>query len=595
MPGTPCRVSRRPSHNRLIPIAISAILHARDSPHGWATLGAEFHCDKRMGPLDQVVALRSVFTFFSALGVSMAIIPVTMRLAPRLGMIDRPDARKVHTKPVPRVGGIGIAVGTLLPLVLWAPATREMHAYLFGAVVLVAFGAWDDCRELGHYVKFIGQFIAVLALVFYGGVVVNSLPFINEIPASVGKPFTVFAIVGMINAINHSDGLDGLAGGLSMLSMTCIAYLAFQAHGHTTFDVAVAAIAGVMGFLRYNTYPAMVFMGDGGSQFLGFTLGFLAVQLTQNVNPALSPALPALLLGLPIIDILAVFAQRVYHKMNWFRATKNHIHHRLLALGFDHHEAVMAIYAIQTLFVISAVVLKYNADGLILGLYFGVCVALFSFIWIAERTHWRAHREGGVSRLAGAFTGLKSLRAFQALPGTVITVMIPSLFVIVSMVTPQVPQNMGVGAALLVAVLLADILWVKKDNSVVLQAVIYVTAAFVVYLSSTGRGWVAVISDVADPVYFVGLAAAIGLAIRYGSGERFRITPMDYLIIIIVIFSGTLFHSNPTQAGLSILVIKLVIVFYGCEFILNKPKPALSALNVSTLVTLVVLSMRGLI
>ena len=170
--------------------------------------------------------MSNLFIFFTALVVSVAIIPVMIRLAPRLGMVDLPDPRKVHTIPTPRVGGVGIVIGSLIPILLWVPLDNAIVAYLFGALILLVFGLWDDSRELGHYVKFIGQFVAVLAVVYYGDVYVKTLPFADLEPISptIGKPFTVFAIVGMINAVNHSDGLDGLAGGLSVLSLSCIAY-----------------------------------------------------------------------------------------------------------------------------------------------------------------------------------------------------------------------------------------------------------------------------------------------------------------------------------------------------------------------------------
>ena len=121
--------------------------------------------------------MSSLFTFFTALVVSVTLIPLMMRVAPWLGMVDQPDARKVHTIPTPRVGGVGIVIGSLLPIALWVPIDNSILAYLFGALVLLVFGLWDDSRELGHYVKFIGQFIAVLAVVYYGDVYVRTLPF----------------------------------------------------------------------------------------------------------------------------------------------------------------------------------------------------------------------------------------------------------------------------------------------------------------------------------------------------------------------------------------------------------------------------------
>ncbi len=153
--------------------------------------------------------------------------------------------------------------------------------------------------------------------------------------------------------------------------------------------ISLATAGGLLGFMRFNTYPARIFMGDGGSQFLGYTLGILAVLLTQEVNPVLSPALPLLLLGLPIADILAVFAQRIYHKMNWFRASKNHIHHRLLDLGFHHYESVIVVYSVQALLVLCAVLMPYAMDASILLTYLVVVSAVFVFLYLAERGGWR--------------------------------------------------------------------------------------------------------------------------------------------------------------------------------------------------------------
>jgi UDP-GlcNAc:undecaprenyl-phosphate GlcNAc-1-phosphate transferase len=539
--------------------------------------------------------LNNLITLLTALAVSMAIIPVMIRLAPRLGMIDLPDARKVHNRPVPRVGGVGLVIGALLPVILWAPATSAIHAYLLGSLVLFAFGVCDDCRELGHYTKFIGQLIAALWVVYYGGLYVSALPFIHQIPGAIGKPFTVFAMVGMINAINHSDGLDGLAGGLSMLSLICIAYLGFQAHSNAVLAVSTATMGGILGFLRYNTYPATVFMGDGGSQFLGFTLAFLVILLTQDANPALSHAIPVLILGLPIVDILAVFGQRVYQKMNWFRATKNHIHHRLLDLGFDHYEAVVIIYSVQTLLVVSAIALRYRAGTLILSLYLGVCAGLFGFLIAAKRGGWRAHKNHSTSRLMRVIHAINSHQWLQSVPIYIIATGIPSLFLFVAITAVRVPYEFGVDAAALTAVLLIDLLWAKGRNPLVSRAVSYVTAAFTIYLGTKYGFWPAPLSNMMDIGYFTLLAAAVGLAIRNMADNQFQTTPMDYLVIVIVLAAGLLLRGNPQQAELSAMAVKLVIVFYGCEMAFTRMKTRWNPISMSALITLVVLGMRGLV
>lgn len=539
-----------------------------------------------------------LFSLIAAMVVSMTLIPIMARLAPKLGMIDRPDPRKVHAKPIPRAGGVGIVLGALAPLVLWLPLDALSGAYLFGALVLLAFGVWDDIQELGHYVKFIGQFIAVIVVVFYGDLYVTHLPFVNgELPEYTGKVFTVFAMVGMINAVNHSDGLDGLAGGMSLLSLSAMAYLAYLSDGDASFliIVALAALGGIFGFLRYNTHPASVFMGDGGSQFLGFTAGFLAVFLVERVNTVISPALPALLLGLPIMDILAVFVQRVYHGMNWFRASRNHIHHRLLALGFDHYEAVVIIYSIQTFFVVSAVFLMYESDALILSIYLGVCALVFFFLIIAEKQKWCAHRSKRPSGLAKIIGSIKRHRLFSATPMRFVSLAIPMLFVLVGFMASQIPRDLGIVSALLAVILLSYLALRRAKDTTVLQVITYVTAAFVVYLETRYYHQWTPFLDTIEILYFVLLAAAIGITIRYGSKGEFKTTPMDYLVIFVVLFAGFLLHNLPEKAYLGAMAVKLMIIFYGCELIITRMHRLVHLLTIASLVTLTIFAVRGLI
>lgn len=541
--------------------------------------------------------LGNLFTFFAAIVISAAIIPLMIRLAPRLGMVDQPDPRKVHSQPIPRVGGVGIVIGTLIPILLWTPLDTSLHAYLFGSMVLLVFGIWDDSRELGHYVKFVGQFIAVLAVVYYGDVYIATLPFTNleAMPESFARPFTVFALVGMINAINHSDGLDGLAGGLSILSLSCIAYLANMAGGGVLVTMAFATIGGVLGFLRYNSHPARVFMGDGGSQFLGFTLGYMAVELTSKVNPALSPALPALILGLPIVDILAVFAQRAYGGMNWFRATRNHIHHRLLELGFDHYEAVVIIYSIQTFFVVSAVLLRYEADWLILSLYLGLCTLVFILIYSARHAGWRAHQPHAVSRLSWLIGLAKKQKVFMAAPGRLVGVAIPVLLIAVSLLADRVSRDLGTGAAVLLMPMMFYLVSRTPRDSILIRMISYVTSAFVVYLETRHLGTQYPAMESIAPVYYGALAIATGLAVRFANDGEFKTSPMDFLVIFFVLSVGILTRIQPSQIELGSMAVKVVILFYGCEVVISRLKNRWSPLSLATLGTLAVIGIRGLL
>lgn len=539
-----------------------------------------------------------LLVFVAALVISMTMIPLMVRAAPRLGMLDIPDRRKIHAQPVPRVGGIGIVAGTIVSVMFWAPLDNVMLAYLFGVLTLLAFGIWDDIRPQSFIVKFAGQFAAAVAVVYYGDLYITRLPFLElEAGAAeyVGKPFTVFAIVGMINALNTSDGLDGLAGGLSLLSLACIGILAFMSDGAMAMIVVLAAAGGVLGFLRYNTYPAMVFMGDAGSQFLGFTLGVLAILLTQVTNLAASPALPLLILGLPVFDLVTVAIRRHLRGEKWYLANKDHIHHRLLARGFDHYEAVVIIYSIQTLFIVSAIFLMYESDSLILSIYLGVCATVFAFLVITERQKWRAHmskRPVGVAKIIGS---IQQHRLFSLIPMRFVSLAIPVFFVYVGLMASRIPRDLGVVSALLVLILLLYLTLRRVKDTTVLQVVTYATAAFVVYLENRYfRQWTPFL-DTIEIVYFVLLAAAIGITIRYGNKGEFKTTPMDYLVIFVVLFAGFLLHNLPEKAELGAMAVELMIIFYGCELIIRHMRKLAHLLNITTLATLTIFAVRGLI
>jgi UDP-GlcNAc:undecaprenyl-phosphate/decaprenyl-phosphate GlcNAc-1-phosphate transferase len=380
---------------------------------------------------------------------------------------------------------------------------------------------------------------------------------------------------------------------LSILSLSCIAYLAFLADGFVVISIIVATIGGLLGFLRYNTFPARVFMGDGGSQFLGFTLGFLAVLLTQKVNPTLSPSLALLFLGLPIVDMLVVIAQRLYYRIDPFMATQQHIHHRLLELGFDHNESVVAIYLIQVLFIACAVLFRYESDWLILSLYTGLCALLYMLIFTSIRKGWRAHQPYAVSGLTRAIQAVQQHKLFIMIPARFVSIAIPLLFISVSIWADKVPRDFSVVAAALSLTLLFFLLGGGASNSIVLQAIIYVTAAFVAYLETKYTHIQSISLETLDLTYFITLAIAIGLAVRYSKQVKFRTTPTDYLVVFVVLFVGILLHNLPEKAQIGIMAAKLIVLFYGCEFIISRSRSRWYALNLSTFVSLTVLALRG--
>jgi UDP-GlcNAc:undecaprenyl-phosphate GlcNAc-1-phosphate transferase len=557
-------------------------------------LQADLHLDA--GAPDVTNLLTFILPLIAALVISMVVIPVMVRLAPRLGMIDMPDPRKVHAKPVPRVGGVGIFLGALVPIVLLLPIDQSMAAYISGAVVLFTFGAMDDCRELGHYVKFVGQFIAVIVVVYIGDVYVTLLPFMGgeHIPEIIGRPFTVVAMVGMINAINHSDGLDGLAGGESLLSLCAIAYLSYLAGGVAVTIIALAMIGGLFGFMRFNTYPAIIFMGDGGSQFVGYTLGFLAVLLTQDVNPVLSPALPVLFLGLPIADIIAVFFQRIYHRMNWFQATRNHIHHRLLDLGFQHYESVVVIYSIQALLVICAVMLPYESDAMVLGLYMAIVSAVFLFLYLAGRSGWRIRKDRSVALIDEFIESAKQSRLISAVSYGAIVIGLSAFLVSGSFLATEVPPDFTLAGMVIFGLTLVRLFANARARFLPLRVLCYMTIVFVVYLVNIYQPKYMIGMDPVTYLFFGAMVCAIALAIRYSDRGVFSVTPTDFLVIFAVSSLAILSSKGVVDASTTAITLKAIILLYGCELVLNRMKSRWNVFTLSVLLSLGVISVRGM-
>lgn len=507
----------------------------------------------------------------ASLALSMAIIPLMLRVAPALGMMDRPQTRKVHSVPVGRVGGFGIVLGALVPMIAVLPLDALTQSYILGSLVLFVFGTWDDRKELHHSVKFVGQFIAVGLVVLHGGLIVERVPFLDPdpLPKALGLPFTVFALIGMINAINHSDGLDGLAGGESILSLAAIAYLALLSDGSELVFVAAATAGGIFGFLRYNTHPARVFMGDNGSQFLGFTLGFLVILLTQDVNTALSPAIPALILGLPVIDIVAVLFLRMRKRGSWFRATRNHLHHRLLDVGLSHAATVVVIYLIHASFVVLGIALRYASDWQVAAVYIGLIVFVFASLVGAERAAALPGRPRAVGVL-NFVTGRLRSPSSLLLAGTALEWAVPFFFLAVSIGVRTVPEGFGLTAGVLSVLAIAALTASGRIAEAVTRFYVFGAAGLLAFLSTYHAPPFLEVAPYSRYVVFGGLSVLVVIALKTGELERFRSTPLDYLLGLLVLVVGAI-QMNGASVDLPAwqFVVAASILLYASEVVLD--------------------------
>lgn len=515
-----------------------------------------------------------LLAFVIAMSVTMALIPMLMRLADRFQFVDVPEPRKVHVRPVPRIGGVAMVAGAFAPLLYWLQSGPTLYAYLLAALLVVGFGVWDDRVTLGYLPKFLGQLIAAVIAVTWGGVVIHSLTLTErlELPTAVSVPLTVLFIVGITNAINLADGLDGLAGGTTLLSCCAIALLGLSTGDRFVTTVAIILSGSLLGFLRYNTYPARVFMGDGGSQFLGFTVAVIAVLLTQRETATFSAGLPLLLLGVPIIDTLMVMTQRVLERRSPFSADKNHVHHRLLSLGFDHHEAVIVIYLLQGALFVTAWFMRYESD-----LRIGLVFAMYSLLFIgslmgASRAGWR-WRETDVVRPGFEDTRRRSLRVLrERLPAwTIWTIGAgTALYGLgVALTAEPIPVDVGWLCLGLTAVLLgAGLLGVARSvPEWILHGSLYVCAVVLVFLDLTTRvgTWPVAVEIAAT----FALAAIVMIYVRMTTVRRFTLTPLDLLVILVALILPNLPGSVAAPRDLGLAAVKLLVLFYAVEMLLG--------------------------
>jgi len=507
------------------------------------------------------------YSFVISTLISLSLIPVLMRHASFLNMLDEPGERKVHTVAIPRCGGLGLAIGAVIAILFSLPFQIELVCLLAGSLVIVVFGALDDRLELSYKWKFFGQFLAVL-VVMSGGLYISVVPFFGLEPGLliVTLPLTVVFAIGVTNAVNLSDGLDGLAAGIMLMTFVAIAFLAIG-DGDDGVSVAVMAIAvagGIVGFLWFNTHPAIVFMGDTGSQFLGFMAVFLAIYLTQHVNRALNPALPLLLLGLPILDTLTVMVRRIRAGKSPFSPDKTHIHHRLMGCGFSHGEAVGSIYLLQSVFLAFAFIFRYSSDAVVIGIYFLFSAIILLFFYLAKETHWRLHKviEGGDRRRSRL---LRSARLFQFcrhyINYALAVFLLTQLYCLTDRITGmsnEIYLLMACGFAVFFILprYIQDI-WVRFS--------IYIAAIFA---SVMGQEFpeMAIYEHWVMDLFLFALIAVVSIAIRVTRKEKFRVTTQDILVVLFIIASILLIDLK----GIEHVSFRLFCLVYALEYLLHR-------------------------
>ncbi|MDD2573837.1 MAG: MraY family glycosyltransferase [Bacillota bacterium] len=307
-----------------------------------------------------------LIAFVAALAISFAATPFIKKLAVRIGAIDVPkDDRRVHDKPIPRLGGLAIYIGFLAVVLTMVPYSTKVLGILAGATLIVILGVVDDIKPLPSKLKLLVQIVAAVILAASGVRVewvtnpfdsVDGMAYLSYF----SYPITIFWVVGVTNTLNLIDGLDGLAAGIASIAALTLLAVSIM-NGHTTVVIYTAALAGAaIGFLPYNFNPAKIFMGDTGSTFLGFVLAAVSIEGAIKGAATLAIAIPILALGLPIFDTAFAIIRRAVNGKPIMEADKGHLHHRLLALGLSQKQVVFTLYAISAFLGLGAIVITQD-------------------------------------------------------------------------------------------------------------------------------------------------------------------------------------------------------------------------------------------
>ena len=325
----------------------------------------------------QIILMVAITFLFVAI-----FIPIVSKIATHIGALDIPNARKVHKKPIPRLGGLGIYFGFLLGYMLFGFQSIQMNSILIGSFVIVITGIIDDIKPIPAKYKFLGQIVGAAIIPIYGGI------YLNEITAFglyidfgiISIPITILFIVSIINCMNLIDGLDGLAGGLSSIYFLTVGIIAMIINNSDGLDVILTFImlGSTLGFLLHNFNPAKIFMGDSGSMFLGYIIAVIALLGFKNITLT-SFIVPLLLLAIPILDTLFAILRRLINHKPISMPDKNHLHHQLLKLNFSQRTTVLIIYFVDILFAAASIiyVLKDRVSGIIIYTLLLIIVLVF--------------------------------------------------------------------------------------------------------------------------------------------------------------------------------------------------------------------------
>jgi UDP-GlcNAc:undecaprenyl-phosphate GlcNAc-1-phosphate transferase len=522
------------------------------------------------------------------------------KIGTQLGvMIDQPNDRKIHHKPIPRTGGPAIIVGCLIPMIILFRGDEIILGLCLGAMCILLTGILDDLWNLNYKWKFAGQVVAATVTLLISGVRFHSLGdlwpgYIFDF-GLLSLPLSVFFLVATINMINLSDGLDGLAGGICFLIFCAVGFLAFFQTDFRLLALIVCSIGAIVGFLRYNTYPATVFMGDTGSQFLGFMAGFLMILLTQ-VKTSYSPVISFYLIGVPVIDTIMVIVERMRHHRPICRADNSHIHHKLMRLGLRHQESVLVIYALQLVFILIALAGRYSSNGILLVAFLSLTVLCLFLNNLSSKKSGTFMLQNNNSSRTSVKVRRKGLLIFSKQMVSRLTWygIIGILFVFYA-VSPFLLELIPKGIGFFSLAVIICLVLLKRVNfsyvGIILGISFYFLGVYYIFFTEYSQSSFFLTSQYRlhyNILFF--LLAMCYLGYLVSTLERISFTTNDFLMLTFVIFLFFLPNTYPWTLHVRAIAVKSFLIFVCLEMIFKKLKVQMdSKLSPVTLTPLILI------
>ena len=325
--------------------------------------------------------LLMVFIPFAFVALTM---PFVIKIAYKLGAIDKPRGRHIHKKDTPKLGGLGIFAGFLLGYMIFGQHSEQMNSVLIGSFIIIITGIIDDVCELKPIHKMIGQLLAAAVIVFYGKILlIDASAFGLYINLGIfAYPATLLFIIGCINCINFIDGLDGLSGGISAIYYLTTGIIGLIV-GKIDLEIVLTftMLGATLGFLVHNFYPAKIFAGDTGSMFMGFIIAVIALLGFKNVTMT-SLIIPLLILAIPILDTLFAILRRLLKKKKITEGDAYHVHHQLLNRNISQRKTVLIIYFIDLLFASASIIYIVDIENKISYYVYAVlALIVLLFVW----------------------------------------------------------------------------------------------------------------------------------------------------------------------------------------------------------------------